>query len=293
MVTNLAILSTVKIKKSFRHLGVSSLLSITILLSSSNIAQASFLKGKSKNTQEVAQTNRAQNSTNTQDASNKSDIESNLNLPSTSDRNTPYADDAVKYYNHGVELHQAGFLNQAIGEYKEAIAADNRMEEAYSNLGIIYAAQHNYPKAKEAFEEALGLKPGRPTTLNGLGTVLYAQGQIEQAMQKWKEALSIDPKFASAYYNMGNAYEGQKNFEQAKTCYQKAIAVMPNMADAYYRLGNILSKERHLPQAELLLSRSIELSPDGEFVREAKHSLTIIESRFDKNKQKNTTAHKK
>ena len=56
------------------------------------------------------------------------------------------------------------------------------------------------------------------------------------------------------------------------------------MADAYYRLGNILSREHHLPQAELLLSKSIELSPDGEFVREAKHSIAIIESRFEKAK---------
>ena len=67
------------------------------------------------------------------------------------------------------------------------------------------------PKAKEAFEEALRLKPTRPTTLNGLGTVLYAEGHIDEAMEKWQAALVADPKFASAYYNIGNAYEGQKN----------------------------------------------------------------------------------
>ncbi len=204
----------------------------------------------------------------------------------------PYSPDAIKHYNRGVELHQAGFLNQAISEYKAAIDSDNRLEEAFSNLGVIYAAQRNYPRAKEAFIEALKLKPNRPTTLNGLGTVLYAQGQIDEATEKWKEALVADPRFASAYYNMGNAYEGEKNLLQAKACYMKAIVVMPTMADAYFRLGNIMSKERHYPQAEVLLKKAIELDPEGEFVREAKHSLYFIETHLEKSKTKNSSAHK-
>ena len=265
-------------------------LAIAFLFSNTfnSVAQASFLKGKSGNPNagskedQVVENDKAQNSDDESSQDNSKKIKS-----------TAYADAAVRHFNHGSELHQAGFLNQAIGEYKEAIAADNRIEEAYSNLGIVYTTQHNYPKAKEAFQEALRLRPNRPTTLNGLGTVLYAEGKTTEAMQKWEEALVADPKFASAYYNMGNAYEGQKNAEKARDCYLKAIAVMPNMADAYFRLGNILSKEHHLPQAELLLSKSIELSPDGEFVREAKHSLSIIENRFDKSKAKNLAPRKK
>ncbi len=263
--------------------------------SSPYAAEASFFKGQSKSSDDDAQVNTAKSSTAETKADQTSELDSQATPVSkgSGNKNMPYADAAVKHYNHGVELHQAGFLNQAVGEYKEAIAADNRMEEAFSNLGIIYAAQHNYPKAKEAFEEALRLSPNRPTTLNGLGTVIYAQDQIPQAMEKWKEALAADPKFASAYYNMGNAYEGQKNYDQAKASYLHAIGVMPNMADAYFRLGNILSKEHHLPQSELLLNKAIELSPDGEFVREAKHSLNIIESRFEKNKVKSPPPRKK
>jgi len=256
-------------------------------------AEASFLKGKSKSTDQQNTSAKPANADTKKSPATPAETESDSASNNGINKTMPYAEGAVKHYNHGVELHQAGFLNQAIGEYKEAIAADNRIEEAYSNLGIIYAAQHNYPKAKEAFEEALQLRPNRPTTLNGLGTVIYAQGQIPEAMTKWKEALIADPKFASAYYNMGNAYEGQKNYEQAKQSYLKAIDVMPNMADAYFRLGNILSRDHHLPQAELLLSKSVELSPDGEFVREAKHSISIIEGRFEKTKVKSLPLRKK
>ncbi|MBI4534612.1 MAG: tetratricopeptide repeat protein, partial [Candidatus Melainabacteria bacterium] len=214
------------------------------------------------------------NNTSTQAASSNQSVS-----PSQAD-NKPYSDDAVRHYNRGVELHQSGFLNQAISEYKAAIDADNRMEEAYSNLGLIYAAQRNYSKAIEAFNKALSLKPARPTTLNGLGTVLYAKGRLSEAMEKWKQAIAIDPQFASAYFNMGNALENEKNFQSAVDAYLKATKINPGMADAYYRIGTIFNKDKHLAQASVLLSRAIELSPDADFAHDAKKQLAQLESEF-------------
>ncbi|MFN8550799.1 MAG: tetratricopeptide repeat protein [Candidatus Obscuribacterales bacterium] len=196
----------------------------------------------------------------------------------------PYAEEAFKHYNRGVELHQAGFLNQAIAEYKSAIEADARMEEAWSNLGGIYAAQRSYPKAMEAFEKALQLKPDRPTTLNGYGTVLYARGKTAEAKEKWKQAVQIEPGFASAYYNMGNALEGEKDIMTALAYYYLGIQANPNMADAYYRMGNLMQKDGHTAAAKVLLQKSIDLSPDAEFSREAKKQIAVIDTELNADK---------
>lgn len=196
----------------------------------------------------------------------------------------PYAEEAFKRYNRGVELHQAGFLNQAIAEYKGAIEADGRMEEAWSNLGGIYAAQKSYPKAMEAFEKALQLKPDRPTTLNGYGTVLYARGKTTEAKEKWKQAVQIEPGFASAYYNMGNALEGEKDVMTALAYYYLAIQANPNMADAYYRMGNLMQKDGHSAAAKVLLQKSTDLSPDAEFSRDAKKQITVIDTELSADK---------
>lgn len=200
--------------------------------------------------------------------------------PAEAEEKRPYAEAAVKHYNRGVELHQSGFLNQAITEYRAAIETEPRMEEAHSNLGLIYAAQRNYTKAIEAFNKALSLKPARPKTLNGLGTVLYARGKVAEAMEKWKQAIAIDPQFASAYYNMGNALESEKDYPGALDAYVKAIRIDPGMADAYYRIGSIFNKERHAAQASVLLAKAVELSPDAEFVRDAKRQLEGLKNQF-------------
>jgi tetratricopeptide (TPR) repeat protein len=190
--------------------------------------------------------------------------------------------EASKHFYRAVELHQSGFFNQAIAEYKAAIELDSKMEEAFSNLGVIYVGQRNYPKAKEAFQTALSLKPGRPTSLNGLGAVLYAQGHTQEAKDMWLKALSVDGNFASAYYNLGNAYESEKNGSEALSSYTKAIAAAPTMAEAYFRIGTIFNNESHYAQASTLLRKAIALDPEGYFVREAKHIQNNLEEKFAK-----------
>jgi len=189
---------------------------------------------------------------------------------------------AIKHYNRGVELHQTGFLNQAVEEYKAAIESDPTLLEAETNLGLIYSFQRSYAKAIEAFNKALELKPKDTTALNGLATVLYARGRVDEAMTKWKEAIDINPKFASAYCNMGTALENEKDFNKALDCFVKALRINPKMADAYYSIGNIYYKDKHPAQAHLFLSKAIVLSPEAEFVREAKHQLTTIDGQIAK-----------
>lgn len=191
-----------------------------------------------------------------------------------------YKDEAVRHYNRGHDLHKQGFFNQAITEYKAALAADDRMEEAYTNLGLIYAAQKNYPKATEAFKKSLAINPNRTNALNGLGTVLYAKNKFAEAMEQWKKAVEIDPRFASAYFNMGNALETEKDYKGAVDAYVSAIAISPTLADAYYHVGSIYAKEKHPAQAIVLFQKAIDLQPAADFVRDAKTTMSRLDAEF-------------
>jgi tetratricopeptide (TPR) repeat protein len=202
--------------------------------------------------------------------------------PESKPRTTKYAPEAVKHYNRGLELHQSGFLNKAVEEYKAAIKVDDRLEQAYSNLGLIYIAQKNFPRAHEAFDRALALKPNRPTSLNGLASVLYAEKQVEPAVEKWRKVVSIDPNFASAYYNMGTALESEKHYDEAIKAYVQAVTKAPDMSDAYYRIGALMVVQKHPAQAMALLDRAVQLSPDSEFARDARKQMTGLKDRFDK-----------
>lgn len=210
----------------------------------------------------------------------------------TQDKKGAYSVEAIKHYNRGVELQQTGYLTLAIKEYLGAIEADNRIEEAYTNLGLIYLAQKSFSKAQEAFTKALELKPNTLNSLNGLGSILYARGKTEEAMEKWKKTLEIDPNFASAHFNIGVAQElGKDNTAAIQSFFQayeagerqgkdnNAISVM---AESYYHIGSIYNKMNHQAQAQILLKQAIQMLPDAEFVRDAKKQLAAMENSFAK-----------
>lgn len=193
-----------------------------------------------------------------------------------------YSLEARKHYNRGLDLHQSGFFNQAISAYQQAIAADNTMEEAYTNLGLIYTAQRNFSKALDAFNKALKLRSNRPKTLNGLASVLYAKGKYQEAIERWKQAVSIDPKFGDAYCNMGTAMENQKDYTGAREAYANALKADPNLSNAYYRLASIFNKQEHLAQASLLYNKALELAPESDNSSDIHKQLKLIENQFAK-----------
>jgi tetratricopeptide (TPR) repeat protein len=198
------------------------------------------------------------------------------------DPSRPFNPAAVRDYNQGVELQQQGFLNQAIQKYKSAIDADDRLEQAFCNLGLIYIAQRNFAKASDAFKKAIVLKPSNPFSLNGMGSVLYSKGKVAEAMEKWQKAIEVDQNFYSAYFNMANAWKNEKDLQKALENYVLTIKTNPNMADAYYEVGLIFAKQRHAAQAVCMLNKAMQLQPDGEFVAEAKKQVTALDSLMGK-----------
>lgn len=199
-----------------------------------------------------------------------------------------YSAEAIKHYNRGLEFHQSGFFEKAVAEYKLAIASDDRLEQAYSNLGLIYISQKSYALAQDAFDKALFLKPNRPTSLNGLASVLFARSQVDQAIEKWQKAVAVDPKFASAYFNMGTAYESQKKYDEALAVYVKAVSIAPDMADAFYHMGSLLNKQKHPAQALVLLKKAVDLAAESEFARDARKQILSIENQFAKDAGKDS-----
>jgi tetratricopeptide (TPR) repeat protein len=112
---------------------------------------------------------------------------------------------AVEHYNRAVELHQKGFLNQAISEYRAAVDADDRLQQAWSNMGGVYMAQRKDDEALAAFQKAMALNPKSPVTLSCYGQSLYNVGRFKEAVETWKQTLDLDPKFKSCAYSLATA----------------------------------------------------------------------------------------
>lgn len=187
--------------------------------------------------------------------------------------------DAIAYYNEAIKLHLAGKLDEAIGQYSQALTANPELGQAHCNLGLIYNQQHKYDLALAEFRKALAINPQDAITYNGIGAALRAQKDLEGALKNWQTAISLDPKLATAHYNLGSAYELQKDYGKALDQYQQAVQNDSRLGEAYYRTGLIMSKENRHQEAKEQFSKALNVSDTADYSEDARRQLANMEQK--------------
>jgi tetratricopeptide (TPR) repeat protein len=130
--------------------------------------------------------------------------------------------EAVEHYNRALDMQRKGFAYQAVLEYRAAVKAEDQMEEAWSNLGNVYADKQHYAEAIRSFQKAMTIRPDNPITLNGYGAALYRTGKTTQAMDLFRQALAMNPNLTAASNNLAKALEESGHHEEALQVLTKA-----------------------------------------------------------------------
>jgi tetratricopeptide (TPR) repeat protein len=187
-----------------------------------------------------------------------------------------FDDEAVDHYNAAVRAHLDGKLTEAITEYKAAIDADEKISEAYSNLGLIYNQLHKYDQAMVEFHKALAINPKDAITYNGIGAAMRAKNNLLAAIKNWQTAITLDPNLASAHYNLGTAYEINKDLEKALSQYKEAVKHDDKLGEAYYRMGLILQKMNNKNLALEEYKQAIKISQQASYASDAKRRINLL-----------------
>ena len=95
---------------------------------------------------------------------------------------------AKDYLISGNMLAGEGKYDAAIKSYKQAIAMDPNMTEAYSLMGSALAEAGNYKEAEEALRKAVSLKPNFAEGYYHLGIFLKSQGRQSEAEDAFRKA---------------------------------------------------------------------------------------------------------
>jgi Tfp pilus assembly protein PilF len=89
-----------------------------------------------------------------------------------------------------------GFIYEHVGQpsmaleiYQGLTQEYPELAEPHNNLGVLYAAQGDYPRAKASLESALRANPKYATAQENMGDLL-----VNMARQSYERALAIDPK---------------------------------------------------------------------------------------------------
>jgi tetratricopeptide (TPR) repeat protein/glycosyltransferase involved in cell wall biosynthesis len=160
-----------------------------------------------------------------------------------------------------VTHHLSGNTRAAITGYREAIARDPGLAEAYNNLASLLAPAGDDAAAEQLLLRAVELQPDYGEAHNNLGILWSARGDFARALPSFERAVSLDATRAPWLSNLGNAYVEHFRFREALESYDRAIALAPDDAEAWSNRGLALRGLRRPEDAIASFQRALAIVP--------------------------------
>jgi tetratricopeptide (TPR) repeat protein len=91
---------------------------------------------------------------------------------------------------------------QAAELYRQAIQEDDRVADAYCNLGIIESQKGNTTKAFDCFSTSLKYNPRHSEAHYNLGNLYFEVNDLRLAQIHYEMAAEVDPAFPNVYFNL-------------------------------------------------------------------------------------------
>ena len=173
----------------------------------------------------------------------------------------------------GNALSRAGKLQDAVGQFEQALRIMPDYAEAQSNLGFALQRMGKFQDAIGHYNQALRLNPNLAMTHNNLALVLEHVGKLQDAIGQYEQALRIDPNLTEAHYNLGNALVRAGKLQDAVGHFEQALRFNPDFAEAHNSLGFALWAAGKFQDAIGQFEQALRIIPD---LAEAHNNLGLV-----------------
>lgn len=167
----------------------------------------------------------------------------------------------MAHYNLGIAFSEQGQVDQAIGQYRQAVALRPDYAEAHYNLGRLLVEHGQLSEAVSHYEKAAAINPADAEAQNNLGVTLFGIGRIDDAIAHYRKALDARPDYAEASCNLANALIAKEDFENAITRYKACLAAIPDQEEARYNLASALLRQGRPDEAIVEYQKVLQAHP--------------------------------
>ncbi len=135
--------------------------------------------------------------------------------------------DAVLESNIGVNLFNAGRIEEGMGRLRNAVRIDPAEPEAQGRLGIVLFVRGDVSAAITPLAEAVRLSPGRADLHCYLGMALAKQGRLGEAVEQLAEAVRLRPDNAEVHVSFGDVLVSLHRRDEAAAQFAQALLLVP------------------------------------------------------------------
>ncbi|MCC6964178.1 MAG: tetratricopeptide repeat protein, partial [candidate division Zixibacteria bacterium] len=165
------------------------------------------------------------------------------------------------HYQRGLVFEKQGRLDEAIGEYREALKYQP-IPEAFNNLGYALARRDDFAGAYQAYQQGLRAKPNAADILANLGLLFLNVNQLDSAEHYLTRSRSVNPKLAQVYVNLAELYDRGGETARCEQAYRDGIAAVENYGPLYNGLANFLLKSNRGDEALAVLAAGTAAAPE-------------------------------
>ena len=151
---------------------------------------------------------------------------------------------ALLHERRGDSFFARRLYEDAIIEYRKAIALDKYNASTLNRLGLVYHQSQKLNDAERYYREALKQNQYFIEVLNNIGTVEYARQRYDGALDMYQRALKIRPESPTILLNMGACLFDMKRYEEAIKATQHAIEIDPKVLDRATGFGTLIQTSR-------------------------------------------------
>lgn len=171
--------------------------------------------------------------------------------------------DALKHYDRGLDLEQSAKAEEALTEFKQAVAVHPPFSAAYLEMGKIYLATRRMDDAITALNMAARYEPNDFDTTLDYGIALYGKGDFAGAEPELNKAAVLNTTAVTPHYYLGLLFIQTKKLEKAQTELEmaKQLKGNKNFPLLHRYLGGVYVARNLNKQAVAELETYLQLAP--------------------------------
>ena len=169
---------------------------------------------------------------------------------------------ALRLYNQGNTLIEAGEFESAISAFDRALANRNDFAQAWTNRGFAQGKLNRHPEKFSSCVRATEVAPEFAEAWNCRGLALFDLQQYESALEEYNRAIAVDADFYRGWFNKGQVLLRMGRPREAIEATRQVLQIKPDYFVAWTQLCRALYELEQYQDAKAHCDESIRINPN-------------------------------
>lgn len=166
-----------------------------------------------------------------------------------------------KHFLHKGNLaYKEKMFQDAIRFYKEAIRLDSSFAQAYSNLGVVYAATGKNVKALACYNRSLKADPAYADAYFNRGNLYIQERKFKAGLADMNNILHDYQPDEKVWFAKGLCFFGLKNYDSAAYAFHHAQSKDTTNIEIYINLASTAYRQKEFDKAEKFIEKALSIN---------------------------------